>query len=131
MRQKRLMSMLPHNESVSFVATLDASTSRKFYEERLGLKLVADELFALVFDLNGHVLRIAKVDELFPAAHTVLGWHVDKIEETVNSLVSRGVVFEVYDGMQQDEFGIWVSPSGAKVAWFKDPDGNNLSITQL
>lgn len=123
--------MLTRNDSVSFVATLDATVARNFYEQSLGLKLIADEYFALVFDLNGHVLRIAKVDELSPAAHTVLGWHVNNIEEVVNDLVTRGVIFELYDRMQQNEFGIWVSPSGAKVAWFKDPDGNNLSITQL
>ncbi len=123
--------MLTYNDPVSFVATLDAAKSKFFYEESLGLKLVAEEYFALVFDLNGHMLRIAKVDELSPAAHTVLGWHVNDIKKTVKDLVAKGVVFEVYDGMQQDEFGIWVSPSRTKVAWFKDPDGNNLSITQL
>lgn len=123
--------MLTHNDSVSFLVTPDPESSRAFYEQSLGLKLIADEQFALVFDLNGRILRIAKVQELIPAAHTVLGWHVNNIEETVRDLVARGVTFEVYDGMQQDEFGIWVSPSGARVAWFKDPDGNKLSITQL
>lgn len=123
--------MLTNNDSVSFVATLEAGASRVFYEESLGLKLVADEYFSLVFDLNGHTLRIAKVDELSPAVHTVFGWNVANIEETVMDLVTRGVIFEMHDGMQQDELGVWVSPSGAKVAWFKDPDGNNLSITQL
>ncbi len=123
--------MLTHNESVSFIATLDAAASQAFYEESLGLKLLADEYFSLVFDLNGHTLRIAKVEALTPAVHTVLGWEVDNIEETVERLTSRGVSFEVHEGMQQDDLAIWLSPSGAKVAWFKDPDGNNLSITQL
>ncbi len=123
--------MLRHNDSVSFVATLDAVASRDFYEGSLGLKLVSDEYFALVFDLNGHMLRIAKVDELVPAKHTVLGWHVDDIADSVEKLVARGVVFEQFGGMQQDDLGIWLSPSGAKVAWFKDPDGNNLSLTQF
>lgn len=123
--------MLTNNDSVSFLATLDAGASRVFYEESLGLNFVADEYFALVFNLNGHTLRIAKVDVLIPAAHTVFGWNMNNIEEAAIDLIKRGVIFELYDGMQQDEFGIWVSPSGAKVAWFKDPDGNNLSITQL
>lgn len=123
--------MLRHNDSVSFVATLDAAASRDFYEGSLGLKLVSDEYFALVFDLNGQMLRIAKVDELVPAKHTVLGWHVDDIADSVEKLVARGVVFERFEGMQQDDLGIWLSPSGAKVAWFKDPDGNNLSLTQF
>jgi catechol 2,3-dioxygenase-like lactoylglutathione lyase family enzyme len=123
--------MLTNNDSVSFVATLDAAVSRAFYEDSLGLKLVSDEHFALVFDLNGHMLRIAKVDQLVPAKHTVLGWHVADIAATVKKLVERGVVFERFDGMAQDDVGIWLSPAGAKVAWFKDPDGNNLSLTQF
>jgi len=123
--------MLAQADSVSFLATRDAQASRNFYEKSLGLKLVSDEAFALVFDLNGHTLRIAKVEELLPAAHTVHGWEVNDIEETALGLLSRGIVFNVYDGMQQNQLGVWVSPSGAKVAWFKDPDGNNLSITQL
>lgn len=122
--------MLANADSVSFVATLDADVSRNFYENSLGLKLIDDEYFALVFDLNGHVLRIAKVDELSPAMHTVLGWQVDNIRNTVVTLGARGVIFEVYEGMGQDELGIWMSPSGAKVVWFKDPDGNILSLTQ-
>ena len=97
----------------------------------LGLKLIADEYFALVFDLNGHALRIAKVDALTPAKHTVLGWNVNDIAAAAKSLGARGVVFERFDGMDQDDLGIWLSPSGAKVAWFKDPDGNSLSLTQL
>ena len=123
--------MLTNNDSVSFVATLDAASSLEFYEETLGLKLIADEYFSLVFDLNGHVLRIAKVEELVPAKHTVLGWNVADIEELVKGLVAKGVNFERFDGMSQDELGIWTSPSKARVAWFKDPDGNNLSIAQL
>jgi len=123
--------MLSNNNPVSFIATRDADASRKFYQEVLGLTLVADEYFALVFDLNGHTLRIAKVEELAPAAHTVLGWTVSHLEETVVYLARRGVSFEFYKGMEQDELGIWISPSGAMVAWFKDPDGNHLSVTQL
>ncbi len=123
--------MLKNSESVSFLATIDPERSRAFYEDILGLTFIADEYFALVFDSDGHMLRIAKVDELMPAIHTVLGWHVGDISATVEGLSARGVVFDRYDGMDQDEFGIWVSPSGAKVAWFKDPDCNNLSLTQL
>ena len=123
--------MLKNNESVSFVATRDPAISRVFYEDTLGLTLVAKEFFADVFDMNGHMLRVTKVDELVPAQHTILGWHVSDISATARNLGANGVVFERFDGMEQDELGIWASPSGAKVAWFKDPDGNNLSITQL
>ena len=123
--------MLKNNDSVSFIATHDFAVARVFYENTLGLTLVAEEYFALVFDLNGHVLRVTQVEEFVPAQHTVLGWNVSDIVETASSLSSNGVVFERFDGMEQDELGVWLSPSGAKVAWFKDPDGNNLSLTQL
>jgi len=122
--------LLTNCDPISFISTLNAPASREFYEHTLGLNFVTDDSFALVFDLSGHTLRIAKVDSLSPAVHTVLGWYVENIEETTKELATRGVSFERFDGMQQDEFGIWLSPSGAKVAWFKDPDGNNLSITQ-
>jgi len=94
--------LLSNNDPVSFIATRDADASREFYQEVLGLKLVADEYFALVFDLGGHALRIAKVEELAPAAHTVLGWNVSNLEETASWLVSRGVTFEFYKSMKQD-----------------------------
>lgn len=123
--------MLTNNEPISFIATRDPAIARGFYEGTLGLTLVAEEYFALVFDLNGHVLRVTGVDELTPAQHTVLGWQVSDISAMVRDLGARGVVFDRFGGMDQDELGIWVSPSGAKVAWFKDPDGNNLSLTQL
>ena len=123
--------MLTNNDPVSFIATRDFAVARDFYENTLGLTLVAEEYFALVFDLNGHVLRVTQVDEFVPAQHTVLGWTVSDIVETASNLSSNGVVFQQFDGMEQDELGVWVSPSGAKVAWFKDPDGNNLSLTQL
>ena len=123
--------MLTESDSISFVATRDPGESRAFYEGKLGLKLVSDEHFSLVFDLNGHMLRVTKVEELAPAKHTVLGWHVSDISATAKKLRARGIIFERFDGMDQDELCIWVSPSGAKVAWFKDPDGNTLSLTQV
>ena len=123
--------MLTQNEAISFIATRDAAASRAFYEGTLGLHLVSDEPFALVFDLNGHMLRIAKTNDLATAKHTVLGWHVGDIATKVSELVARGVTFERFERLPQDALGIWSSPSGAKVAWFKDPDGNNLSLTEF
>jgi catechol 2,3-dioxygenase-like lactoylglutathione lyase family enzyme len=123
--------VLTNNNAISFVATRNPATARSFYEGTLGLRLVADEHFALVFDVNGRMLRIAKTDELTPAAHTVLGWEVEEIEAKVKDLRARGVAFLRFDDMPQDALGIWTSPSGAKVAWFRDPDGNNLSLTQF
>jgi catechol 2,3-dioxygenase-like lactoylglutathione lyase family enzyme len=123
--------MLRDNEAVYFLATTDVAAARGFFEGTLGLRLVADEHFALVFDLGGRMLRIAKAQELSPARHTVLGWKVDDIAAKVNELSQRGVRFDRFEGMPQDELGIWVSPTGAKVAWFKDPAGNSLSLTQF
>jgi hypothetical protein len=123
--------MLRDSEAIYFLATIEVGAVRKFYEDTLGLRLVADEHFALVFDLGGRMLRIAKAQNLAPARHTVLGWKVDDIAAKVIELSIRGVRFERFEGMPQDELGIWVSPTGAKVAWFKDPAGNSLSLTQF
>ena len=123
--------MLTSNNAISFVATRNADAARSFYEGTLGLRLVADEHFALVFEANGRMLRIAKVETLTVAAHTVLGWEVEDIEAKVTELCERGVVFLRFEHMPQDELGIWTSPSGARVAWFNDPDGNNLSLTRF
>ncbi len=121
--------MLGSSEVMAFVATTDAAKARAFYEGTLGLRLVSDEPFALVFDANGTTLRVAKVDTLTPAPYTVLGWIIDDIAAAVRELAGGGVRFERYDGMGQDELGVW-SSGRAKVAWFKDPDGNTLSLAQ-
>ena len=118
-------------EVMTFVATRQAKEALKFYQESLGLRFIADEPYALVFDLNGTMLRIQKVQELTPAPYTTLGWGVAEIRDAVKTLAARGVVFERYPGMQQDELGIWTSPNGARVAWFHDPDGNTLSLTEF
>jgi len=97
----------------------------------LGLTLVADEPWALVFDAHGAMLRIQKTPELVPAKHTVLGWRVPDIEETMIGLAAKGVRFERYSFLPQDELGVWTTPDGTRVAWFKDPDGNTLSLTQF
>jgi catechol 2,3-dioxygenase-like lactoylglutathione lyase family enzyme len=123
--------MLGSCDVVAFVATSEPDRARQFYGDVLGLRLVADEPAALVFDANGTMLRIAKVPELAPARHTVLGWSVADIASAVEELTGRGVAFERYEGFGQDERGIWTSPGGGRVAWFKDPDGNTLSLTQF
>src|SRR5215212_421022 len=111
-----------NSKIISFVATQNPASALKFYAETLGLTLISDDPFAMVFDANGTMLRVQKVSELVPAKHTILGWEVVDILAKVNELEQRGVRFERFDGMGQDEFGIWSSPSGAKIAWFKDPD---------
>jgi len=123
--------MLGKTRLVAFVATTDGARARQFYGERLGLKIVSDDAFALVCEANGGPLRIQKVGSLLPQGFTVLGWEVLNIEATVDGLVARGVQFDRFEGMDQDERAIWRAPSGARVAWFKDPDGNMLSVTQV
>jgi catechol 2,3-dioxygenase-like lactoylglutathione lyase family enzyme len=122
--------MLGENQLVAFVATTDGKRARQFYGETLGLRIISDDDFALVCEANGMPLRIQKVGSLRPQGFTVLGWEVADVEATVDCLVARGVKFERFDGMVQDKRGIWSAPSGARVAWFKDPDGNVLSLTQ-
>ncbi len=116
---------------ISFVATQDPAGALKFYAGTLRLTLVSDDPFAMVFDANGTMLRVQKVHELLPAKHTVLGWEVADIGAKTRELMNRGVRFERYSGLAQDESGVWTAPSGAQVAWFKDPDGNTLSLTQF
>lgn len=124
-------SMLGHAKLVAFAPTSDAKKCRAFYEGTLGLRFVQDDGFALVFDANGTTLRIAEGSpgSVKPAPYTILGWHVDDIEGTVAQLAKAGVAFEKYGFPGQDAAGIWTSPSGARVAWFKDPDGNVLSVS--
>jgi catechol 2,3-dioxygenase-like lactoylglutathione lyase family enzyme len=126
-------SILGTGKLVAFVATTDSIRARAFYEGLLGLRLVEDEQpFALVLDANGVMLRVTAVHEHNPAPFTVLGWGVASIENTVEQLTSAGVEFQRYPGINDgDPKGIWNAPSGARVAWFKDPDGNVLSVTQF
>jgi catechol 2,3-dioxygenase-like lactoylglutathione lyase family enzyme len=121
----------------AFVPTRDGEKARAFYVDTLGLRFVSDDRFALVLDANGTTVRVSKAPEFTPQKFTVLGWEVSNIERLVSDLQAKGVTFENYGFPGQDERGIWTAPfvdnatSGARVAWFKDPDGNVLSITQL
>jgi catechol 2,3-dioxygenase-like lactoylglutathione lyase family enzyme len=123
--------MLRSRAIIAFVATIDSKRAKAFYAGTLGLRLLSEDGFALAFDAGGTMLRVAMVQAVQPAAYTVLGWLVPDIRKAVRELSGRHVRFRRYDGMDQDEHGIWTSPSGAKVAWFQDPDGNTLSVTEL
>jgi len=116
---------------IGFVATKMPEKARTFYEKTLGLKFVSDDPFAIVFDVGGTMLRVQKVKELVPAGHTVLGWEVADIFEAVGELTVKGLRFERYEGLNQDKSGVWTSPAGGKIAWFRDVDGNILSLTQF
>jgi catechol 2,3-dioxygenase-like lactoylglutathione lyase family enzyme len=116
--------------ATAFVPTTDPGRARRFYQDVLGLDFVADEGFALVFDLAGTMLRVTRVEQLEPRPFTVLGWRVANVANLVEELAERGVIFERFGRLDQDDLGVWRSPSGALVAWFKDPDGNLLSLSQ-
>jgi catechol 2,3-dioxygenase-like lactoylglutathione lyase family enzyme len=118
------------NRPILFVATTNAAAASHFYGDILEFSLLADEPFALVFDCEGITLRVQKVDQLQPEMHTVLGWAVDDIEASVRKLSDKGIAFARYEHMPQDEQGIWSAPGGGRIAWFQDPDGNTLSLTE-
>jgi catechol 2,3-dioxygenase-like lactoylglutathione lyase family enzyme len=121
--------MLSGSPFVGFIPVRDAVVARAFYEGQLGLTVVEDTPFALVVDANGTKVRITPVPDLAPQPFTIAGWTVADIFSTVRALAERGVRFRNYGGLDQDELGIWISPSGDRVAWFSDPDGNTLSLT--
>jgi catechol 2,3-dioxygenase-like lactoylglutathione lyase family enzyme len=117
---------------MTFIVTRDRAKAKAFYGEILGFTLVSDDQFAAVFDMNGTMLRISTVPGHVAQAHTVLGWEVPDIAAAVQALGAKGVQFTIYDGMGQDSRGIWQPPGSAtRIAWFLDPDGNNLSLTQF
>lgn len=124
--------MLSSAPLMAFVGVRDPERAKAFYRDTLGLHLVLEELpFALVFDVQGVMLRVTIVHEVKPAGYTVLGWRVSDISQSVRDLAAAGVRFQRYDGLPQDELGIWTAPGGARIAWFLDPDGNILSLTQF
>jgi len=127
---------LSESNPICFVATSSPSKAKIFYQNVLGLSLLGEDQFAMVFNLkNDIMLRVQKVEEVSASGYTTLGWEVDSIIDTIKHLVSKGVRFERYDKNEdefhQDELGVWTSPGGHKIAWFKDPDGNTLSLTEF
>ncbi len=122
--------MLGSTNIVAFVPIKDAEKARAFYESVLGLHFLKDDEFALVFEANGIMIRAAKMKEFTPAQFTILGWQVSGIENIVRTLQSKGVHFEIFGFFKQDELGIWTAPTGDKGAWFKDPDGNMISVSE-
>lgn len=124
--------MLANCDVMAFAPTCDQGRAIEFYRDKLGLKLTSQDGFAAVFDAHGIVLRVSTVPApLTPQPFTILGWKVPDIAQAVGSLASSGVTFERFPQVPQDELGIWTAPGGAKIAWFKDPDGNILSLTQF
>jgi catechol 2,3-dioxygenase-like lactoylglutathione lyase family enzyme len=122
--------MLSTSPIIGFIPTRDAARARTFYEHTLGLRFISQDEFAVVFDANGSMVRITIVGDFTPAPFTIFGWQVQDIEPEVAELTAKGVAFNRYGFLNQNEAGIWDAPGGARVAWFTDPDGNTLSLSQ-
>ena len=124
--------MLKNAEPVIILPTVKKAEAQEFYQKVLGIDFKYDDGFALVFETGGKMFRLTPVQEFTPHQFSVLGWEVEDIASTITGLADRGVIFERYDfpWMEQDEQGVWAAPDGTKVAWFKDPDGNLLSVSQ-
>ena len=123
--------MLASAPGVAFLASTDLQRSRAFFEDRLGLGVAAVTEYACVLRAGSTTLRVTLVEHLDPQPFTVFGWQVADIRSTVHDLTAGGIDLVRYDGLDQDEAGIWTTPGGDQVAWFTDPDGNVLSLTQL
>jgi catechol 2,3-dioxygenase-like lactoylglutathione lyase family enzyme len=121
--------MLAKSPVIAFIPTKDAAHARRFYEG-LGLRFVSDDSFAIVMDANGTMVRVVRVGEFTPFPFTLLGWQVEDIRKTAAELTGKGVTFTRYSFLEQSDDGVWTAPGGAMVAWFTDPDGNTLSISQ-
>lgn len=127
------MTLPASSQPIAFVNTADRARARGFYANVLGLRVLGEDDHAVTFDLGNRTpMRLSTVEGFAGTGHMVLGWHVADIAATVKALVAKGVKFRIYDGYVQDALGIWRSPEGgAAVAWFADPDGNLLSLTQF
>jgi catechol 2,3-dioxygenase-like lactoylglutathione lyase family enzyme len=123
---------LANNLPIGFIPTKDTKAARTFYQNTLGLEFVSEDAFAIVFRIGPGrtMLRVTNTPDFTPAIFTILGWQVDDIETTVAALTAKGVAFQRYDFLEQDSLGIWTAPGGTRVAWFHDPDGNTLSLSQ-
>jgi catechol 2,3-dioxygenase-like lactoylglutathione lyase family enzyme len=125
-----MRAMIGSAKLVAFTATTDGPRARAFYERVLGLTCVSDDDVAVVFDASGTTLRVTKLEQHTPLPFTVLGWDVNNVEAAVKGLAAKGVTFERYPGMEQDELALWRPPGAPiRIAWFKDPDGNLLSLS--
>lgn len=122
--------MLGGKSIIGFIPSTDRVRAREFYEGVLGLTYKEDDGFATVLDANGVDVRLTNVGEFTPFPFTIFGWSVDDIVETVKVMKTKGVAFDRYDFLEQDDLDIWTAPDGARVAWFKDLDGNVLSVSQ-
>jgi len=123
--------VLDSADLVAFMPTTNLTQAKAFYGTMLGLPMEGESPIAITFDANGTTLRTVLVERFTPFPFTIVGWTVTDIAATVSELTARGIAFERFDGIQQDQLGVWRSPGGAQVAWFKDPFANMISLTQF
>jgi catechol 2,3-dioxygenase-like lactoylglutathione lyase family enzyme len=123
--------MLADAPIIAFVTVSSPDHALDFYRDTLRLNLVEESQYAMVYDCKGTMLRVAISQQVEPAPYTVLGWQVPDISATVSKMVEAGIKFQQYGFLEQDDLGIWTGPGGNRVAWFADPDGNILSLTQF
>ncbi len=123
--------MLASASPIAFLPSTDLDRSRQFFADRLGLAVDEVTPFACVVRVGTTMLRVTKVEQLHAQPFTVFGWEVPDIDAVVADLGGAGITFVRYDGMVQDAAGVWTTPGGDRVAWFQDPDGNTLSLTQF
>jgi catechol 2,3-dioxygenase-like lactoylglutathione lyase family enzyme len=129
--QEGATTMADLKRMVGFLVTTTPDAARRFYTEVLGFRLISDDSYALAFDAGGsNLLRVGKAEQFEPAHGTVLGWEVGDIQVAVADLKTKGATFERFPGMAADENAVFTFPTGDKVAWFKDPEGNLLSLSQ-
>jgi catechol 2,3-dioxygenase-like lactoylglutathione lyase family enzyme len=121
--------MLSEYPLVGFLATSDSAKARAFFEGALGLTFAGEDERHVAFRWPTGRLRLNKTDKVAPPHGTALGWVVPDVRAAVRELAARGVMIERFEGMTQDELGVWSPEPGADVAWFKDPDGNLLSLS--
>lgn len=122
--------MVPGSKIIGFIPIRNAERALDFYQNILGLRFVSDDAFAIVMESDDTMIRLVRIEEFTPASYTILGWQVEDIADAVRQLIAKGLVFQRYSFLQQDESGIWTAPEGARIAWFHDPDGNTLSLSQ-
>lgn len=123
-----LSPMLGDRSLMAFIPVSDLGAAQSFYGDILGLRVTEENPYAVVLDAGGTMLRLTQVEGLRPQPFTIAGWRVPEMGETIETLANRGITFIRYEGMDQDSKGIWSTPGGDQVAWFKDPDGNTLSL---
>ena len=122
--------MLRNAATIGFIPTTNAEEAQRFFAEILGLEFIVDAQFALVFRAGGGMLRVVRLDEFTPASYTLFGWEVEDIAAKARELAERGVEIARYSFVEQDADGVWTSPGGDKILWFKDRDGNTLSLSE-